>query len=176
MRAPCLQSHRDETRLLWFDSSGRELSQLGASGAYFTIASSPDDRRLLFARLRPELGTYDIWSMDLSQTPVTESPVTTSPGMETGDPGFQIATSISPDGAQVFYQQRAPQGTWGREYLLRMSPTGRQVIYISTKSGRPQLYAAAWPADGTERALSTGAVSRGRWGRDGRSSFSRADR
>ena len=226
--AVAFQSHRDENRLLWFDNSGQELAQAGVPGAYFTITLSPDDRRLLFARLRPELGTYDIWSMDLSRTPVTESPVTTSPGMETGEVwlpngreilfsaaqgtapnihhkdlitgieqrllsyrGFQIPTSVSPDGAQVFYQQRTPQGTWdvlsfsmadpGRitpvltsefsETMLRVSPTGRHVLFSSDKSGRSEVYLAPWPADGSESVLSTGGGSRARWGRDGRAVY-----
>ena len=222
--AVAFQSHRDETRLIWFDNSGREAAQAGAPGAYFTITLSPDERRLLFTRLKPELGTYDIWSMDLSRTPATESPVTTSPGMETGEvwlpngrevlysaaqgtapnihhkdlvsgterrllssPEFQFPTSVSPDGSRVFYQQRTAQGTWdvmsftmsdpGRatpvlasefsEHTLRMSPTGRQVIFVSNKSGRSQVYLAPWPVDGSETMLSTAGASRARWGRAG---------
>jgi Tol biopolymer transport system component/predicted Ser/Thr protein kinase len=226
--AVAFQSRRDVNHLLWFDNGGRELGRVGTPGAYFTIALSPDDRRLLFARLRPELGTYDIWSMDFSRTPATESQMTTSPGMETGEvwlpggremlfsaaqgtaptihhkdlvtgterrllssPEFQIATSVSPDGSQVFFQQRTPQGTWdilsfamkdpGRitpvyasefnELALRMSPTGQHVIFVSNKSGRSQIHLAPWPSDGSEIVLSTAGASRARWRRDGRAVY-----
>jgi Tol biopolymer transport system component len=226
--AVAFQSHRDENHLLWYDSGGRELGRVGTPGAYFTIALSTDDRRLLFARLRPELGTYDIWSMDLSRTPATESQMTTSPGMETGEvwlpgeremlfsaaqgtaptihhkdlvtgterrllssPEFQIATSVSVDGSEVFFQQRTSQGTWdilsfamndpGRitpvyasefnELALRMSPTGRHVIFVSNKSGRAQIHLAPWPSDGSEIVLSTAGASRAKWRRDGRAVY-----
>ena len=226
--AVAFQSHRDENHLLWFDNSGRELGRVGTPGAYFTITLSPDDRRLLFARLRPELGTYDIWSMDFAGTQASESQVTTSPGMETGEvwlPGgrgmlfsaaqgtapnihhkdlvtgterrllssreFQVPTSVSVDGSQVFFQQRTAQGTWDilsfamndpshltpvyasefNEQALRMSPTGKHVIFVSNKSGRSQIHLAPWPQDGSEFVLSTAGATRARWRRDGRAVY-----
>jgi Tol biopolymer transport system component len=77
------QGYLDERRLAWFDSGGRELSTLGRPAAYFTLRLAADDASLLFARMRPELGTYDIWRTDLARG--SENPVTTSPGMETGE-------------------------------------------------------------------------------------------
>jgi serine/threonine protein kinase/Tol biopolymer transport system component len=77
------QGYLDERRLAWFDSGGRELSTLGAPAAFFTIRLAPDDTSLLFARLRPELGTYDIWRTDLTRG--SEEPMTSAPGMETGE-------------------------------------------------------------------------------------------
>ncbi len=72
----------DESRVAWFDGSGREGAQVGTPGAYAELRLSPDDLRLLFERARPELGTRDIWATDLAR--LNERPVTTSPGMETG--------------------------------------------------------------------------------------------
>ncbi len=74
---------RDESRLTWFDRAGLKTGDLGEPGAYFTISLSPSDRTLLFTRLRHEVGTYDIWSMDLERQ--SEAPITASPGTETGE-------------------------------------------------------------------------------------------
>jgi Tol biopolymer transport system component len=77
------QSYLDERRLAWFDAGGRELTTLGKPAAYFTLRLAADDSAVLFARLRPEVGTYDIWKADLARG--SEEPVTTSRGMETGE-------------------------------------------------------------------------------------------
>jgi Tol biopolymer transport system component/predicted Ser/Thr protein kinase len=94
------QMRRDESRLAWFDRGGRELTSVGAPGAYFTLSLSPNDQSILFTRLRPELGTYDLWVTDLAR--LTEAPVTSSPGMETGEVWM-------PNGRAVLYS--AAQGT-----------------------------------------------------------------
>jgi Tol biopolymer transport system component len=74
---------RDEARIAWFDRTGAERSRIGGSGGYFTLRLSPDDSTLLFSRMRPELGTLDIWTTDLARS--NEARLTTSPGMETGE-------------------------------------------------------------------------------------------
>jgi Tol biopolymer transport system component len=77
------QGYLDERRLAWFDPGGRELSTVGRPAAYLTLRLAPDDASLLFARMRPELGTFDIWRRDLARG--SEEPMTSSPGMETGE-------------------------------------------------------------------------------------------
>ena len=77
-----VQWHLDENRVAWFDRNGAEAGRIG-SGAYTSVRLSPDDSTLLFTRVRPELGTRDIWATDLSRR--SEIPVTSSPGMETGE-------------------------------------------------------------------------------------------
>jgi Tol biopolymer transport system component len=82
----------DESRVAWFDASGKEIGQVGAPGAYATLRLSPDDSTLLFTRVRPELGTRDIWSTDLA--PPSEKRVTSSPGMEVGEVWLPGARAI----------------------------------------------------------------------------------
>ncbi|HUR21072.1 MAG TPA: protein kinase [Vicinamibacterales bacterium] len=79
-----VQGHTDQSRLAWFNQNGTETGRIGSTGTYQTVRLSPDDSMLLFARMRTELGTRDIWRIDLSR-PGNETPVTTSPGMETGE-------------------------------------------------------------------------------------------
>jgi eukaryotic-like serine/threonine-protein kinase len=218
-----VQTHRDESRLTWFDRTGQPLAHVGAPAAYFTVSLSPDDATLLFTRSRPELGTYDLWSTNLARG--TEAPVTTSPGMETGEvwlpngrevlysaaegtapnlhhrnlvtgverrllssPRFHFPTAVSPDGTQVFYQQRTELGTWDvlsaplddptrvtpvlatgfSEHSFRMSPDGARAAFVSDESGRPQAYVVPWPITGEKIMVSTGGGARPRWGRSGR--------
>jgi Tol biopolymer transport system component len=82
----------DESRVAWFNATGKETGTVGTPGAYATLRLSADDQTLLFTRVRPELGTRDIWSTDLARS--SEKPVTTSPGMETGEVWLPGARAI----------------------------------------------------------------------------------
>ena len=75
-----VQWHFDESRIAWFERGGAETGSVGSPGPYFALRLSPDDSTLLSTRLRPELGTYDIWATDLSRP--SERRVTSSPGTE----------------------------------------------------------------------------------------------
>jgi Tol biopolymer transport system component len=88
-----VQWQTDESRVAWFDLNGTETGRIGNKGTYQTVRLSPDDSVLLFTRMRPELGTRDIWKTDLSR-PGNETPVTTSPGMETGEAWLPGARAV----------------------------------------------------------------------------------
>ena len=70
------------TKLSWFDRSGHVLGELGSAGAGETIdlAISPDGKQALFDRTRPDLGTYDVWSVDLVRG--VETRLTSGPNTE----------------------------------------------------------------------------------------------
>ena len=74
--------------------TGLKLVALAAPGAYTSVRLSPDDSTLLFTRTRPELGTRDIWSTNLSRP--SETRVTSSPGhgdwrsLAAGRPGDRV--------------------------------------------------------------------------------------
>jgi Tol biopolymer transport system component len=74
------QPHRNESRLTWFDRSGRELSTVGSPGEYYTMSLSSDGRELFFDRSQPAFGTYDVWSFDLERG--IETRLTSSPRVE----------------------------------------------------------------------------------------------
>jgi Tol biopolymer transport system component len=88
------QSHLDESRLAWFDRSGQEGAAVGAPGGYNTVRLSPDASTLAFARMRPELGTYDLWTTDLGRA--SETRLTSAPGME-------VAETWLPDGQSIVF-------------------------------------------------------------------------
>jgi Tol biopolymer transport system component len=61
------RSERSEMRLTWFDRSGKSLGNVGSPGEYLNLAMSADGRRVLFDKIRADLGTWDIWSLDLER-------------------------------------------------------------------------------------------------------------
>ncbi|HUF23278.1 MAG TPA: hypothetical protein VMN81_04045, partial [Vicinamibacterales bacterium] len=133
-----VQWHLDESRVAWFDLSGTETGRIGSSGMYTSVRLSPDDSTLLFTRVRPELGTRDIWKTDLSRP--GETPVTSSPGMESGEvwlPGARAVVFAAAQGGppNLFHKDL----TSGAERRLLTSPRfqfpndvsadGSQIIY-----------------------------------------------
>ncbi len=69
-------------RLTWFDRAGRNLGEIGspAAGETIDLAISPDGRRAAFDRSGFELGTYDIWMIDLERG--VETRLTSDPNTE----------------------------------------------------------------------------------------------
>jgi eukaryotic-like serine/threonine-protein kinase len=84
------------TRLAWFDRSGRALGEIGSAGAGETIslAISPDGRNALFDRTRTDLGTYDVWMIDLARGVETRL---------TSDPNTEFDPVWLPDGKHLVY-------------------------------------------------------------------------
>ena len=133
------QGYLDERRVAWFDSGGRELSTLGRPAAFFTLRLAADDTALLFARLRPELGTYDIWKTDLQRG--SEEPMTLSPGMETGEawvPGGRAIVYAAARGGKapnLFYKdlvtgaERQLMSVSRFQYPNDVSADASQVVY-----------------------------------------------
>jgi len=128
----------DESRVAWFDASGKEIGPIGAPGAYATVRLSPDDSTLLFTRVRPELGTRDIWSTDLARP--SEKRVTSSPGMEVGEvwlPGARaIVYSAGQGGPPNLHHKDLATGLERRlltvprfQYPNDVSADGSQVVY-----------------------------------------------
>ncbi len=67
----------DVARLVWSDRSGSELETVGTPGGYQNVRISPDGRMLLFERLHPSMGTFDLWTFDLArgvETRLTSDP------------------------------------------------------------------------------------------------------
>jgi serine/threonine protein kinase/Tol biopolymer transport system component len=133
------QWHTDESRVAWFDLNGTETGGIGNKGTYQTVRLSPDDSVLLFTRVRPELGTRDIWRTDLAR-PGSETPVTTSPGMETGEvwlPGARaVVFAAGQGGPPNLFHKDMTTGTERRlltsarfQFPNDVSADGSQVIY-----------------------------------------------
>jgi Tol biopolymer transport system component len=55
------------TRLLWFDRTGKQLSQLGDQAIYFDVSISPDRRKVAVNVLDPRVGPPDIWIYEVDR-------------------------------------------------------------------------------------------------------------
>jgi Tol biopolymer transport system component len=217
------------SRLTWFDRSGRVLGEVGSAGMgeTITLAISPDGRSALFDRTRPDLGTFDIWMLDLARG--VESRVTSDPNTEFDpvwlpdqkqivysaaknghapqlvrralgggpeepllSPGtFQEALDVTTDGRRLLFSQSGDLGSWNlstlslvgtpaptplvkskyQQEIGRLSPDGRFLAFISTESGEPEAYVAAFGEAHEKTRLSTGGAKLLRWSRDGREIF-----
>ena len=65
------------SRLVWLDRSGTPQGTAGMPGDYLTVSVAPDGRSLLADRAQKELGTHDIWKVDLDrdlETRITSDP------------------------------------------------------------------------------------------------------
>jgi Tol biopolymer transport system component len=155
-----VQWHLDENRVAWFDRSGAETGQVG-TGAYTSVRLSPDDSTLLFTRVRPELGTRDIWATSLSRP--SETRVTSSPGMETGEvwlPGARaIVYAAAQGGPPNLFHKDLATGAERRlltdsrfHYPNDVSADGSHVIYKPKAQSPPGVpppsSRAAWGPSG----------------------------
>ena len=133
-----MQTHRDVGHVAIFTRSGVLERNVGAPGGYLAVHVAPDESALLFSRLRPELGTYDIWTTTLARG--SETPITTSPGMETGEvwlPGMQsIALAVGTGGPPNLFVRDIVSGRERRllqsprfQYPTDASPDGKTIAY-----------------------------------------------
>ena len=128
------------TRLTWFNRAGRVLGEVGSAGAGETIslAISPDGKNALFDRTRQDLGTYDIWMIDLAREVETRL---------TSDPNTEFDPVWLPDGEHFVYSavlasspqlvrrgisggpedRLLPPGTF--QEALDVSPDGRRLLF-----------------------------------------------
>jgi eukaryotic-like serine/threonine-protein kinase len=132
-------SARDISRLAWFDRNGRAAGEIGSPNAGNTdsVAISPDGASALFNRTRLDLGTFDLWQIDLTR------------GIETrltSDPGTKGSPIWLPDGQEIVYTYNGSQLVrrdlrGGAEHLVLRSsvpfaqgvtPDGRRLIFSRT--------------------------------------------
>ncbi|MEO6326879.1 MAG: protein kinase [Thermoanaerobaculia bacterium] len=113
------QPRGNSMRMAWFDRTGRELSPVGPVGEYLGLAMSRDRRRLLFERMQPEAGSYDIWLADLERG--TETRVTSGRESEFGAVWL-------PDGRSFAYA--TPAGATAPHLLRHDLTTGKDTVLV----------------------------------------------
>jgi serine/threonine protein kinase len=130
------------TELIWFDRQGRQLERVGEPANYSNPALSPDEKRIVVARLDPQIGTRDLWLIGLPQG--TTSRFTFDPADETNPiwspTGDRIAFSSKTRGALEIYQKTVT-GTEQAEPLLDFG--GVSLTQSWTPDGRFMLYNSA---------------------------------
>src|SRR5262249_31574482 len=88
------QPATDVNELTWFDRRGARLATLGSRGSILSASMSSDGRSVLAARKRPELGTYDLWELDVERGTETRL---------TSDPESEFDGLLSPDRKTLFF-------------------------------------------------------------------------
>jgi Tol biopolymer transport system component len=123
----------DNSRLTWFDRSGKETGTIGNPGSYWMLNLSPDDKKIAVNVQNPINKDFDIWIGDLVRN-------TMSPFM--AEPSGDYDPEWSPDGRIAFSSDRG-----GPSAVFEASTTGaadaKPVAQFSAVS-----YASDWSLDG----------------------------
>jgi Tol biopolymer transport system component len=129
-----------QEELLWFDRSGKQIGSAGLGrGTYHAFRISPDQKRVAFARLDPQVRATDIWLLDL---------VRGVPSRFTFHPSTEILPVWFPDGGRLVFSslrtgspslyQKVASGDGEEQELLKsglrgspwdISPDGRFLLF-----------------------------------------------
>jgi len=121
-----LNSDSPGTQLGWVDRGGKQLATIGTTAVDNGLRLSPDGKRLAVSRLDPQVGSADIWLIDLARN---------TPSRFTFDSANDTAPVWSPDGSRIAFAsnrdtvphiyQKPSNGTGNDELLFKASdPTG----------------------------------------------------
>jgi dipeptidyl aminopeptidase/acylaminoacyl peptidase len=87
-------SSATDSKLVWYDHSGRRLGEVTEAGQYRQAALSPDGKRAVVERLDPATNTYDLWLLELSSGIMSRL---------TSDPADDTDPVWSPDSRQIAF-------------------------------------------------------------------------
>jgi Tol biopolymer transport system component len=158
------RSASPNSRLLWFDRSGKELGSFaGPPGDYHHPALSPDEKSLAIEKTDPATGRHTIWMLDLSRG--TTSRLIFDPSGAHG-PGW------SPDGRRVVFSSNQHGGVdlytanadgTGTPQLLLRSPEQFGLAINHWSHERGLLYRVARKGQSDLAMLSLGADQTSEW-------------
>ena len=127
-----------ETQLNWYDRTGRRLQALGRPGHYRNHALSPDEKTIAVGRLDPEIGTWDIWTIDAANGVA---------GRVTTDPSSDDMPVWSPDGSELaFKSDRRMAGVGVKIYRQRPGAGGAADMLVNLAVANTTIH--AWTRDG----------------------------
>ena len=108
------------TRLTWFDREGHAAGTIGEPAQYFSLALSPDERKVAVSIITGRPGNRDIWLIDAARGTMSRL---------TFDAGDDSSPVWAPDGSRIAFQglarqppsalrQKSVNGTGDEEPLL----------------------------------------------------------
>jgi dipeptidyl aminopeptidase/acylaminoacyl peptidase len=125
---------RGDSRLLWFDRSGKQTGQLGEPGFYSQPRLSPDGRKLAVCSFDTRAGSTDIWVYELARNVTTRF---------TFDPASEVAPTWSPDGSTIILSSNR-KGPYDIFKITSISAGSDEVLLESNETKT----ANSWSADG----------------------------
>ncbi|MDQ6891151.1 MAG: protein kinase [Acidobacteriota bacterium] len=131
------QPEGDANRLVWFDRSGRSLQTIPSAG-YLNVSISPDGQRVLFDRIEPGRGNYNLWILDRErgiETRVTSSSDTSCCPVWLPDGKSLIYSAVHGASPRLYRRELGS----GREEPL-MAAGGFQVARDVSRDGRLLLW------------------------------------
>ncbi|MBI4460255.1 MAG: PD40 domain-containing protein, partial [Acidobacteria bacterium] len=127
-----LNGSGDETRLTWFDRSGKELGQVGQPGGYSNPKLSPDGKQVAVEQFASN--NRDIWLLEAGRGVATRF---------TFHPGPDIEPLWSPDGSRVAIASNR-DGQFELYQKLTAGSSEEELLYRSTQPIAP----FDWSSDG----------------------------
>ena len=127
-------------KITWFDRLGRQLEAVGTPAENARLRLSADGRTAALDRVRPGLGTLDIWSIDLAR------------GIEprlTSDPGTEAAPAFVPGANAIVFSSTSRGGVpnllrrnldTGAEEFLTASTNSMQMTEDVSADGKTVLF------------------------------------
>ena len=124
------------TQLVWFDRSGKRLSQVGDRGQYMDARISPDGSKIAVGYGSP---SEDIWIFDTARNIKTRL---------TFDAPTKFQPAWSPDGQTIAYAAQGTAGAAGDSTLYRMATNGggKPQLLVQEKGNTPAF--PSWTPDG----------------------------
>jgi serine/threonine-protein kinase len=161
------------------------MTKMTFDGASHWPSWTPDGKRLTFRSWKT--GTMTMWWMPADRSGPSE--------LLTNVGSMQSPESWAPDGRTLAFTQMDDPESGSDVYVLpiggdqkpralikskfsegspKFSPDGKSLAYSSDESGRPEVYAMAYPGPGSTITISTGGGTDPVWRRDGRELFYRS--
>jgi Tol biopolymer transport system component len=141
-----------------------------------------DGARMFFASNRG--GAYNLFAVPADGSGVSQLLLKTE--------NWALPGSISPEGRRLAFAQLEATSSWDVwaleldsrtatpflqtafvESFAAFDPSGRFLAYVSTESGRPEVYVRPFPGPGAKWPISSGGGTEPVWSRDGRELFYR---
>jgi len=123
------------SRLLWFDRSGRELEAFPVEGDWHHPRLSPDEKSLLIEKTDPATGRHTIWTLDL---------VRRTSSRLISDPFGAHQPAWSPDGSRIVFSSNRLGGL----SLFMIPADGSGIPEPVLPHEKAFVYIADWSPDG----------------------------
>jgi len=122
------------SRLIWFDTAGRQLGTVGGPAAYGDLSLSPDGKRAAVTLPDSSNGARDVWLVDLTRDLMTRF---------TFDRAEDNGAVWSPDGTRLTFRSNR-----NGAFHLYEKPSNGSGVETSLLADKANMVPLSWSADG----------------------------